>query len=66
MYRKFQRIIEKNKITPYRVAKDCGLPMSTLYDWKAGRSTPKTDKLQKIATYLNVSIEDLIETEKEK
>jgi len=61
LYDKFRQIIEKKGITIYRVAKDCGIPLMSLYDWKAGRSKPKIDKLSKIAKYLDVSIEDLIE-----
>lgn len=65
MYEKFRQIIEKKGMTAYRVAKDCGIPAMTLYDWKAGRTKPKTDKLSKIAKYLGVTIEDLIELDGE-
>lgn len=61
MYDKFRRIITEKGITPYRVAKDTNIPTATMSDWKNGKSKPKVDKLQKIATYLGVKIEDLIE-----
>ena len=37
----------------------------TLSDWKRGKSTPKIDKLQKIAAFLNVTTEYLTGNEKE-
>lgn len=56
MYSKFAELLKENSVTAYRVAKETGIPTSTLSDWKTGRSTPKIDKLQKIANYFNVSI----------
>lgn len=41
------------------VAKATGITKSTFSDWKSGRSTPKNDKLQKIANYFDVSLEYL-------
>lgn len=43
-------------MTAYKVAKDTGVSTSTLSDWKTGRSTPKVDKLKKIAEYFGVSV----------
>ncbi|NSB15871.1 helix-turn-helix domain-containing protein [Clostridium beijerinckii] len=56
MYSKFAELLKENSVTAYRVAKETGIPTSTLSDWKTGRSTPKIDKLQKIANYFDVSI----------
>lgn len=63
MYDNFRQIIEKKGITPYRVAKETGIATATMSDWKNGKYIPKIDKLRKIATYLDVPIEELIETE---
>lgn len=63
MYNTFRQIIDKKGITPYRVAKDTGVPNSTLSDWKMGKSKPKADKLLKIANYLGINVEELIEEE---
>lgn len=63
MYKKFKLLIDEKGITTYRVAMDIGIPVSSLYDWKAGRYTPKIDKLSKIATYLGITIEELIKEE---
>lgn len=60
MYQKFQKLIDEKGLTIYRVAKDLEISTGTLYDWKAGRTTPKLGKLRKIATYLGVSLEELI------
>ncbi len=60
MYQKFEKLMEEKGLTIYRVAKDTDISTATLYDWKAGRTHPKLDKLQKIATYLGVTIGDLI------
>lgn len=61
MYDKFRQIIEKKGITAYQVSKGTGVATATLTSWKNGEYTPKMDKLQKIAKYLDVKLEDLIE-----
>lgn len=60
MYEIFSKLIQERGITPYKVSKDTGVSQSTLSDWKRGVSTPKQDKLQKIADYLGVSIDYLM------
>ncbi|WKY44433.1 helix-turn-helix transcriptional regulator [Eubacteriaceae bacterium ES2] len=57
MYDLFEKLLNDNNVTAYRVSKDTGISTATLSDWKKGRSTPKADKLQKIADYFKVSIE---------
>lgn len=59
--KKFERLLEENKVTIYRVAKDTGIPPVTLYEWRSGRSTPKTATLKKLADYFGVSIEYFLE-----
>lgn len=63
MYDIFEKLCAEKGVTPYRVCKETGLTTSTISNWKAGRYTPKTDKLQKIADYFKVSIEFLMGTE---
>lgn len=60
MYQIFEKLCELKGITPYRVCKETGLTTATISNWKAGRYTPKQDKLQKIADYFGVSIEYLM------
>ncbi len=64
MYSKFVRLLQRNNVTPYKVAKDTGISQSTLSDWKTGRATPKIDKLVILARYFNVAI-DYFLTEEE-
>lgn len=66
MYKNFERIIKERGITSYRVAKDTGIAQSCLSDWKHRRSIPKVDKLIKIASYLDVSLEELVQEKGEK
>lgn len=65
MYENFSKLLQLKGVTPYKVSKETGVSQSTLSDWKRGLSTPKQDKLQKIADYFNVSLEYLM-TGKEK
>ena len=57
----FEKLLEKNKTTIYRVAADTGIPPTVLYDWKNGRCTPKVDKMIKLAAYFKVPLEELID-----
>ncbi len=60
MYETFEKLLEKNKVTAYQVCKETGIKQSTISDWKAGRYTPKVDKMQKLADYFNVPLEMLL------
>ena len=61
MYKKFEELLVKTDKTIYRVANDTGIATATLYDWRDGRSTPKTPKLKILADYFGVSIEYFLE-----
>lgn len=61
MYLKFAKLLQMNNTTAYKVAKDTKISTSTLSDWKTGRSTPKIDKLKKIADYFDVPITYFLE-----
>lgn len=63
MYDIFEKLLQEHGITAYKVAKETGIATSTLSDWKKGRSTPKQDKLQKIANYFGVTLAYLNGTE---
>lgn len=60
MYRYLAELAEAQGITMYRVAKDTGIPAATLYNWKAGRYTPKVDKIKRLAEYFHVTLEDFL------
>lgn len=61
MYKKFNKLLKDCDRTIYRVSKDTGISTATLYDWKRGVSTPKVDKLKKLADYFGVPIEYFLE-----
>ena len=65
MYSIFEELLQKRGVSTYKVAKDTGIAQSVFSSWKNGISTPKQDKMQKIADYFNVSVEYLM-TGKEK
>lgn len=60
MYSVFEKLCNRNHVTPYKVSKETKIATSTLSDWKSGKSTPKQDKLKKIADYFNVSVDYLM------
>ena len=60
MYEIFEQLLRKHDLSAYKVSKMTGVTQSTLSDWKRGRSTPKTDTLQKIADYFDVSVDYLM------
>lgn len=63
MFEIFEKYIKSKGLTIYRVAKDCGISAMSLYDWKNGKSRPKYDKMLRIATYLDVSVTELMGAE---
>lgn len=54
MYEIFEKLLKDNNITPYKVSKATGIATATLSDWKNGKSTPKQEKLDKIANYFKI------------
>lgn len=66
MYEIFDRLCKERDVTPYKVGKETGIATSTLSDWKKGKSTPKQNKLMKIADYFNVSLDYLMTGEEPK
>lgn len=65
MYNRFEQLLQKNNVTAYRVAKETGIAQTTFSDWKNGKSSPKVEKLSKIADYFGVSIEYFTKTDSE-
>ena len=60
MYEKFEQLLKSRGVSAYRVSKETGINQQTFSKWKKGISSPKTDKLQKIADYFGVSVDYLI------
>ena len=61
MYEKFEALLKKKNVTPYKVSKETKISTATLSDWKNGRSKPKADKLKILADYFGVPIEYFLE-----
>ena len=65
MYEIFEEIIAKKNLKVADVVKGTGIRHGVFTDWKMGRYTPKADKLQVIADFLDIPLEYLIGKEKE-
>ena len=61
MYKKFLQLLTERNITAYKVGKETGISSVVFTDWKNGKSSPKVDKLKKIANYFGVTIEYFLE-----
>ena len=60
-YDVYAQIRDAKNMTDYAVAKQAGIGSTTLYDWKSGRSTPKLEKLVKIARVLDVDVSEIVD-----
>lgn len=65
-FNNFDNLVNANATTYSHVSKETGISKATLSAWKKGDYTPKLDKLQKIADYFKVSIDELIKSDDEK
>ena len=54
MYDRYVELLTEKKCKTADVAKSTGIHPSTFSDWKKGKSSPKYDKIQKIAEYFGV------------
>lgn len=64
MYEIYQRLLDEKGLKNSDVSRGANVSNMTLSDWKRGKTTPKTDTMQKIADFLGVSV-DYIMTGKE-
>ena len=55
------QLLQKHNVTSYRVSKETGISQVTFSKWKNGISTPKADKLLKIADYFGVDVRYFLE-----
>ena len=56
LYEKFEKLINERGVKTAEVAEGTGIKKPTFSAWKKGNYTPKADKIQKIADYLEVPI----------
>lgn len=60
-YETFKEICDRKGIKVSDVVKNTGIAYATISSWKYGTYSPKYEKLQKIASYLGVSVADIME-----
>ncbi|RZT01206.1 helix-turn-helix domain-containing protein [Cuneatibacter caecimuris] len=60
MYGIFSKLLKEKDVRAADVSRATGISSTVFSEWKKGKSTPKQDKLQKIADYFGVSIEYLL------
>ena len=60
MYEIYLKLLKEKGVKTSNVCKATGIVASTFSDWKKGKSTPKQDKLKKIADYFGVSLDYLM------
>lgn len=60
MWEVFEHLMKQRGLRIIDVQRGTGIPYSTFTDWKAGRYTPKADKMNKIAAFFGVSVEYLV------
>ena len=65
MYEIFSKLLEEHGVKAADVCRGTGLPSSLFSEWKRGKSTPKPDKLQKIADFFGVPLSYLLTGEME-
>ena len=65
MWEIFEKLLEEQGLSAYKVSKMSGVTTTTSPNWKQGKYIPKQDKMQKLANCLGVSVEYLM-TGKEK
>lgn len=60
MYEIYQKLLDEKGLKNSDVSRETGISNMTLSDWKRGKSTPKSDKIKKIADFLDVSVDYLL------
>ena len=58
---KLARILEKNKMSAYALAKTLGYKPQTVYNWVYGCGTPTPGVMLKLTKILNVSGDEILE-----
>lgn len=57
---RLRMLIQKQKLTQQELADALDIPRNTVWRWVNNKATPETNKLQKLATLLHVSVDDLL------
>ncbi len=59
------KLLQENKITMYKLAKDLKCSKATVTNWCYGLTEPKATEIKKLALYFNVSTDYLLGLETE-
>lgn len=60
VYQRYCEVRDKLNYKDSDVSKGANITKSTFSDWKAGRYTPKQDKMQRIAEFLGITVDYLM------
>jgi transcriptional regulator with XRE-family HTH domain len=60
MYEIYELLLSEKGCKTADVARETGINQTVFSEWKKGKSTPKSDKMQKIADFFNVPLEYLL------
>jgi len=63
MYSEYEKLRNAKGLSDYAVSKQSGVAPTIISDWKRGRSTPKIDKLIKIAAVIDCDVLTLVDKE---
>lgn len=61
----FETLLAEKGTNAHRLAKEIGVPYTTLYDWKTGLHKPSVSVVNKVAKYFGVSMESLVDEQEE-
>lgn len=56
-FEKLEELMKEKDTNLYQVSKATGIGESTLYEWKAGKYSPKIDKIVTLARHFDVPLE---------
>mgnify|MGYP002770251268 CR=1 FL=1 len=56
----FLQLLQKSKMTPYRVAKATGISQGLISDYKNGKKSPSSQNLKKLADFFGCTVDDLL------
>ena len=55
MFERYLEMLKEKGIKNIDVSRATGIPASTFSDWKKGKSSPKRDKIEKIANFFDIN-----------
>lgn len=57
---KLVQVLQDRNITAYKLAKETGIHQSTISQWKSGLQKPSLEAAEKVADYLDCSVDYLL------